>query len=191
MENQIKIPRSFGNPTHCHRQCTVGKNRDVSSSESVNIVGRAHFQQTINITRLYGILHSNEDSLSPLHTLHTVFLFQGLLEGQSSLSMTDTTDDIAEEISFQSFEDDCKLLGSLFNDVLQREVGSDFMEKIERTRVLAQVFASLSLCSQSSSVIFRVFCSRSVNVLLRSFRKTISIDCDRFVLRGNGNVGGR
>lgn len=54
--------------------------------------------------------------------------------------MTDTTDDIAEEISFQSFEDDCKLLGSLFNDVLQREVGTDFMEKIERTRILAQVF---------------------------------------------------
>ncbi|WZZ58880.1 hypothetical protein YC2023_058987 [Brassica napus] len=145
MENQIKIPRRFGNPTHCHRQFTVGKNRDVSSSESVNIVGRAHFQQTINITRLYGILHSNEDSLSPLHTLHTVFLFQGLLEGQSSLSMTDTTDDIAEEISFQSFEDDCKLLGSLFNDVLQREVGSDFMEKIERTRVLAQSALNLRL----------------------------------------------
>lgn len=53
--------------------------------------------------------------------------------------MTDTTDDIAEEISFQSFEDDCKLLGSLFNDVLQREVGSSFMEKIERIRILAQV----------------------------------------------------
>lgn len=57
--------------------------------------------------------------------------------------MTDTTDDIAEEISFQSFEDDCKLLGSLFNDVLQREVGTDFMEKIERTRILAQVFLLL------------------------------------------------
>lgn len=54
--------------------------------------------------------------------------------------MTDTTDDIAEEISFQSFEDDCKLLGSLFSDVLQREVGSSFMEKIERIRILAQVF---------------------------------------------------
>ena len=99
--------------------------------------------------------------------------------------MTDTTDDIAEEISFQSFEDDCKLLGSLFNDVLQREVGSDFMEKIERTRVLAQVFASLSLFSK----LFCDFSSRSGNVLLRSFRKTTSIDCDRFVLKGNGNVG--
>lgn len=52
--------------------------------------------------------------------------------------MTDTTDDIAEEISFQSFDDDCKLLGSLLNDVLQREVGSEFMEKVERTRILAQ-----------------------------------------------------
>ncbi|KAG7592961.1 Pyruvate/Phosphoenolpyruvate kinase-like domain superfamily [Arabidopsis thaliana x Arabidopsis arenosa] len=59
--------------------------------------------------------------------------------------MTDTTDDIAEEISFQSFEDDCKLLGSLFNDVLQREVGTEFMEKIERTRILAQSALNLRL----------------------------------------------
>lgn len=76
--------------------------------------------------------------------------------------MTDTTDDIAEEISFQSFEDDCKLLGSLFNDVLQREVGTDFMEKIERTRILAQVlllFFDLNLCFQSS---FAMFLLRSV-----------------------------
>lgn len=53
--------------------------------------------------------------------------------------MTDTTDDIAEEISFQSFEDDFKLLGNLLNDVLQREVGSQFMAKIERIRLLALV----------------------------------------------------
>ncbi|KAF5449407.1 hypothetical protein F2P56_029857 [Juglans regia] len=52
--------------------------------------------------------------------------------------MTDTTDDIAEEISFQNFDDDCKLLGSLLNDVLQREVGGIFMEKVERNRTLAQ-----------------------------------------------------
>ncbi|KAI3423481.1 uncharacterized protein J3R85_010977 [Psidium guajava] len=52
--------------------------------------------------------------------------------------MTDTTDDIAEEISFQNFDDDCKLLGNLLNDVLQREVGGKFMEKIERNRILAQ-----------------------------------------------------
>lgn len=52
--------------------------------------------------------------------------------------MTDTTDDIAEEISFQNFDDDCKLLGNLLNDVLQREVGAKFMEKIERNRILAQ-----------------------------------------------------
>ncbi|KAL1218534.1 Phosphoenolpyruvate carboxylase 4 [Cardamine amara subsp. amara] len=59
--------------------------------------------------------------------------------------MTDTTDDIAEEISFQSFEDDCKLLGSLFHDVLQREVGIPFMEKIERIRILAQSALNLRL----------------------------------------------
>ncbi|KAK1326560.1 Phosphoenolpyruvate carboxylase 4 [Acorus calamus] len=52
--------------------------------------------------------------------------------------MTDTTDDIAEEISFQSFEDDCRLLGSLLNDILQREVGHQFTDKVERKRVLAQ-----------------------------------------------------
>ncbi|XP_057809947.1 phosphoenolpyruvate carboxylase 4 isoform X1 [Salvia miltiorrhiza] len=52
--------------------------------------------------------------------------------------MTDITDDIAEEISFQGFEDDCRLLGNLLNDVLQRELGPEFMEKLERTRVLAQ-----------------------------------------------------
>ncbi|XP_024533989.1 phosphoenolpyruvate carboxylase 4 [Selaginella moellendorffii] len=52
--------------------------------------------------------------------------------------MIDTTDDIAEEISFQSFEDDCHLLGNLLNDCLQREVGHEFTEKVERLRVLAQ-----------------------------------------------------
>lgn len=52
--------------------------------------------------------------------------------------MTDTTDDIAEEISFQAFEDDCHLLGNLLNDCLQREVGHDFMEKVDRARLLAQ-----------------------------------------------------
>ncbi|XP_019176313.1 PREDICTED: phosphoenolpyruvate carboxylase 4-like [Ipomoea nil] len=52
--------------------------------------------------------------------------------------MTDITDDIAEEISFQNFEDDCRLLQSLLNDVLQRELGPKFMDKVERTRCLAQ-----------------------------------------------------
>ncbi|KAL5723510.1 phosphoenolpyruvate carboxylase [Ranunculus cassubicifolius] len=52
--------------------------------------------------------------------------------------MTDTTDDIAVEISFQSFEDDCRLLVSLLNDVLQREVGTQFIQTIERKRILAQ-----------------------------------------------------
>ncbi|GAY63941.1 hypothetical protein CUMW_229670 [Citrus unshiu] len=59
--------------------------------------------------------------------------------------MTDTTDDIAEEISFQSFDDDCKLLGNLLNDVLQREVGSESMERVERTRVLAQSACTMRL----------------------------------------------
>ncbi|KAK2457601.1 phosphoenolpyruvate carboxylase [Trifolium repens] len=53
-------------------------------------------------------------------------------------TMTDTTDDIAEEISFQSFDDDCRLLGNLLNDILHREVGTTFVDKLERIRVLAQ-----------------------------------------------------
>ncbi|CAJ2629532.1 unnamed protein product [Trifolium pratense] len=52
--------------------------------------------------------------------------------------MTDTTDDIAEEISFQSFDDDCRLLGNLLNDILHREVGTTIVDKLERIRVLAQ-----------------------------------------------------
>ncbi|KAG5079919.1 hypothetical protein JHK86_003984 [Glycine max] len=52
--------------------------------------------------------------------------------------MTDITDDIAEEISFQGFEDDCKLLGNLLNDILQREAGSTFVDKLEKIRVLSQ-----------------------------------------------------
>jgi hypothetical protein len=55
-------------------------------------------------------------------------------------TMTDTTDDIAEEISFQNFDDDCRLLGNLLNDILHREVGTTFVDKLERIRVLAQVF---------------------------------------------------
>ncbi|KAF9677294.1 hypothetical protein SADUNF_Sadunf08G0093000 [Salix dunnii] len=59
--------------------------------------------------------------------------------------MTDTTDDIAEEISFQGFDDYCKLFKNLLNDVLQREVGADFVEKLERNRTLAQSACNLRL----------------------------------------------
>ena len=65
--------------------------------------------------------------------------------------MTDTTDDIAEDISFQAFEDDCQLLGNLLNDCLQHEVGNDFMEKVERARLLAQVFTAITHSSFVSS----------------------------------------
>lgn len=78
--------------------------------------------------------------------------------------MTDITDDIAEEISLQGFEDDCRLLGNLLNDVLQREVGPDFMEKLERTRVLAQVsslprFNFFSDSTSTSSSVYHFFSS--------------------------------
>ncbi|XP_006643661.1 phosphoenolpyruvate carboxylase 4 [Oryza brachyantha] len=52
--------------------------------------------------------------------------------------MTDTTDDIAEGISFQAFEDDCRLLGSLLHDVLLRELGPRFIHLLERITILAQ-----------------------------------------------------
>ncbi|CAM0879308.1 unnamed protein product [Alopecurus aequalis] len=52
--------------------------------------------------------------------------------------MPDTTDDIAEGISFQAFEDDCRLLGSLLHDVLLGELGPQFIHLFERIRILAQ-----------------------------------------------------
>uniref|UniRef100_A0A6N2MSW1 phosphoenolpyruvate carboxylase n=1 Tax=Salix viminalis TaxID=40686 RepID=A0A6N2MSW1_SALVM len=57
--------------------------------------------------------------------------------------MTDITDDIAEEISFQGFDDYCKLLKNLLNDVLQREVGTEFVDKLERNLTLAQSACNL------------------------------------------------
>ncbi|KAK4479862.1 hypothetical protein RD792_015405 [Penstemon davidsonii] len=52
--------------------------------------------------------------------------------------MTDITDDIAEEISCKEFENYCGLLGNLLDDVLLRELGPRFMEKLEKTKMLAQ-----------------------------------------------------
>ncbi|KAL2347466.1 hypothetical protein Fmac_001466 [Flemingia macrophylla] len=52
--------------------------------------------------------------------------------------MTDITDDIAEEISLQLFDDDCRLLGNLLKDILQREAGTTFVDKLEKIRVLSQ-----------------------------------------------------
>ncbi|KAL3578559.1 hypothetical protein D5086_020063 [Populus alba] len=59
--------------------------------------------------------------------------------------MTDITDDISEEISFQGFDDYCKLLKNLLNDVLQREVGTGFVDKLERNLALAQSACNLRL----------------------------------------------
>ncbi|KAG0536943.1 hypothetical protein BDA96_03G105500 [Sorghum bicolor] len=57
--------------------------------------------------------------------------------------MLDTTDDIAEGISFQAFEDDCRLLASLLHDVLLRELGPRFIQILERNRILAQSAVSM------------------------------------------------
>jgi hypothetical protein len=60
--------------------------------------------------------------------------------------MLDTTDDIAEGISFQAFEDDCRLLASLLHDVLLRELGPRFIHILERNRILAQVRIYVIIC---------------------------------------------
>ena len=62
--------------------------------------------------------------------------------------MLDTTDDIAEGISFQAFEDDCRLLASLLHDVLLRELGPRFIQILERNRILAQARISLAITSR-------------------------------------------
>lgn len=82
--------------------------------------------------------------------------------------MTDITDDIAEEISFQSFDDDCRLLESLLKDVLQREVGTHFMEKVEKTKVLAQV-PSNSSSYMNTLFDLSVFCISDVLCFSFSF----------------------
>lgn len=53
--------------------------------------------------------------------------------------MTDTTDDITEDLSFQALDDDCRLLKSLLDDCLKHEVGEEFLGKVDRIRALAQV----------------------------------------------------
>ncbi|KAM0932959.1 putative phosphoenolpyruvate carboxylase [Dioscorea sansibarensis] len=65
--------------------------------------------------------------------------------------MTDTTDDIAEEISFQSFEDECRLLRSLLNDVLHRELGPQFMDTVERKRILAESAVNMRIAGMEDT----------------------------------------
>ncbi|KAG5079925.1 hypothetical protein JHK86_003990 [Glycine max] len=45
---------------------------------------------------------------------------------------------IDNQICEGGFEGDCKLLGNLLNDILQREAGSTFVDKLEKIRVLSQ-----------------------------------------------------
>lgn len=68
--------------------------------------------------------------------------------------MTDTTDDIAEEISFQAFDDDCHLLGNLLNDCLQREVGQGFTDKVDRVRLLAQSACNMRMAGVDHAAIW-------------------------------------
>lgn len=103
------------------------------------------------------------------------------------MAMADNTDDIAEEISFQSFDDDCRLLGSLLNDVLQREVGNPFMEKLEKIRVLAQVFLCLHTHSLGFSFEYsRLLCDFNVGLLVKSFvfvsMGFLSLSCHHYFL---------
>eukprot|EP00245_Coleochaete_scutata_P002535 TRINITY_DN13429_c0_g1_i2.p1 TRINITY_DN13429_c0_g1~~TRINITY_DN13429_c0_g1_i2.p1 ORF type:complete len:1088 (+),score=218.89 TRINITY_DN13429_c0_g1_i2:195-3458(+) len=59
--------------------------------------------------------------------------------------MTDTTDEIVEEISFQLFDDDCRLLGSLLDECLKVEVGEKFMNRVDQLRLLAQSSCNLRI----------------------------------------------
>ncbi|TVU22248.1 hypothetical protein EJB05_31932 [Eragrostis curvula] len=67
--------------------------------------------------------------------------------------MPDTTDDIAEGISFQAFEDDCRLLGSLLHDVLLRELGPRFIDILERNRILAQSAVSMRAAGMEDTAV--------------------------------------
>eukprot|EP00879_Flechtneria_rotunda_P016242 GHRR01016993.1.p1 GENE.GHRR01016993.1~~GHRR01016993.1.p1 ORF type:complete len:737 (+),score=201.89 GHRR01016993.1:705-2915(+) len=60
--------------------------------------------------------------------------------------MTDSTDDytFAEDYSLAPLIDDCSLLGSLLDDCLKSEVGTELFHKVERIRSLAQCAAQLA-----------------------------------------------
>lgn len=84
-------------------------------------------------------------------------------------------DDIVEEISFQSYDDDLRLLFSLLNDVLQRELGPNIMEKIEHTRTLSQVYVPY-MFYLLSIVIRAIFFTWML--IDRSFTIALEICCD-------------
>ncbi|WIA29268.1 hypothetical protein OEZ86_011776 [Tetradesmus obliquus] len=61
--------------------------------------------------------------------------------------MTDSTDDYnfqSSEISLAPLIEDCNLLGSLLDDALKSEVGTELFSKVERVRALAQCAAQLA-----------------------------------------------
>ncbi|KAF8007190.1 hypothetical protein BT93_K1247 [Corymbia citriodora subsp. variegata] len=66
--------------------------------------------------------------------------------------MIDTIDDITEEILFQNFNKDCKLLDNLLNNVFQTEVGGKFMEQIEINHI------EVSLENNQWHNLFDLFC---------------------------------
>jgi phosphoenolpyruvate carboxylase len=61
--------------------------------------------------------------------------------------MTDSTDDYnfqSSEISLAPLVEDCNLLGSMLDDCLKSEVGTELFNKVERVRALAQCAAQLA-----------------------------------------------
>lgn len=106
------------------------------------------YATTFSSTHSFNHTHINPLSLTLfllllLYSFFFLCVLSFLLCVCGNITMTDITDDIAEEISFQGFEDDCKLLGNLLNDILQREAGSTFVDKLEKIRVLSQVLIFL------------------------------------------------
>ena len=49
-----------------------------------------------------------------------------------------------QTLPLTALEDDCKLLGSLLDECLRQEVGSEFMDKVLRIRSLAAAAKDLS-----------------------------------------------
>ncbi|KAF9622729.1 hypothetical protein IFM89_032909 [Coptis chinensis] len=101
-------------------QCTKSVVADTSTSS------------VLYLTYIGWISYGNQQIHNPVETIHMDF---NVVSVHENILLSDQV----EEILFQSFEDDCRLLGSLLNDVLQRKVGDQFIQTVERKRILAQV----------------------------------------------------
>lgn len=151
MENQIKIPRSFGNPTHCHRQFTVAKNRNVSSSESV---GPTSNRPYISLDCTAFFTATKTLSLSPSHSPHC-FSFSKVYSTVKAVFRWR----IRRTISRRRFRSKASKMTASCSAVSSttscREKSAPISWRKSNGLVFSLRFLLLSLCSRSSSVIFR------------------------------------